>query len=73
MEALLWGLEVPSNWKEPEACLHPHPGSGPTGNPLFRAQGPSAAFSTVPLKALMAAGLSLSFEYKKEALPTPVL
>lgn len=61
MEALPCGLEVSSNWKELTACLHPQPGSGPAGDPLFRAPRPSAAFPTVSLKGLMAPGQHLSF------------
>lgn len=60
MEALPCGLEVSSNWKEPTACLHPQPGSGPAGDPLFRVPWPSAAFPTESLKALMAPGQLLS-------------
>ncbi|XP_040604138.1 uncharacterized protein LOC110342990 isoform X2 [Mesocricetus auratus] len=38
---------------------------GPAGNPLFRVPCPSVAFSNVPLKALMAPGLLLSFDMKR--------
>lgn len=70
MEALQWGLEVPSNWKEPAACLQPQPESGTAENPLFRGPRPSAAFSTVPLKALTAAGRTApSFGYEEEPPP----
>lgn len=65
MEALLWRLEVPPNWREPAACLHSQARRGPAGNPLFRVPCPSVAFSNVPLKALMAPGLLLSFDMKR--------
>lgn len=43
------------------ACLHPQPGSGPAGDPLFRASWPSTAFPTVPLKTLLVPGQPLGF------------
>ncbi|OBS74243.1 hypothetical protein A6R68_15209 [Neotoma lepida] len=40
-----------------------------SGNPFFRAPWLPAAFPSVPLKALMAPGLLLSFGYEEEPFP----